>query len=112
MGKNLTTKNYWDCSYVSRSGIKPVSFGGYKNRRTRDIFAKKESLVERSESILEIGGGGSAWIAFLARFYEEKKFASLDFSRKGNKMLQDYVIRNGIEKCGHIGGRLFLKRRW
>lgn len=96
ISKKLTTEEYWNSTYRARFGISPVSVDTYKNYCAKCILKKKTLLVDQSGSILEIGGGGSPWIAFLASAFEAKQFATLDFSSEGNNMLRDYVANNGL----------------
>lgn len=105
--RDLTTKDYWERSYKSRAPINPVSFDSYKDRCARCILAKKAPLIEHSESVLEIGGGGSAWISYLARAYDSKQFSTLDFSREGNDMLREYAAMYGLLNVDVLEGDFF-----
>ena len=107
MNDKLTTDKYWDSTYSSRGKLEPVSLHGYKNRCTRAIFSKKRPIVEGSDSILEIGGGGSAWLAYLATAFPNKRFASLDFSEKGNRLLRDYAEDNNLQNIDVEEGDFF-----
>lgn len=109
MNEKLTNTDYWDATYVGRGALNPVSVGGYKNLCTKAIFDKKKELVTGSQTILEVGGGGSGWIAFLASKYEDKQFSTLDFSREGNDMLMEYAAINRLNNVNVLHGDFFSK---
>ena len=96
MGGKLTTESYWDTTYGSRGKLEPVLVDDYKNHCAKIISSKKLPLIERADSILEVGGGGSAWLAYLAGRFPDKQFYSLDFSDKGNALLRDYATDNNL----------------
>jgi 2-polyprenyl-3-methyl-5-hydroxy-6-metoxy-1,4-benzoquinol methylase len=104
----LTTENYWDSTYGSRRNLRPISLNGYKNYCARIILSKKRPLVDKANSILEIGGGGSSWLAYLAREYPDKRFSSLDFSEKGNELLRSHIAYHGLHNIEVHEGDFFL----
>lgn len=107
VGDKLSTKNYWDSTYGSRGRLKPVSVEGYKNRCTKMILSKKLPLIASANSILEVGGGGSAWLAYLANKYPHKQFTSLDFSETGNALLRAYAADNSLYNLKAVEGDFF-----
>jgi len=107
MAGELTTDNYWDSTYVFRGGVRPVSLDGYKSHCAKLIYSKKRPYVEAASSILEIGGGGSQWLAYLAPEFPSKEFVSLDFSKKGNALLSDYAKANELKNLSVEEGDFF-----
>jgi 2-polyprenyl-3-methyl-5-hydroxy-6-metoxy-1,4-benzoquinol methylase len=97
MVNKLTEKNYWDSNYTSRKEVTPVSLVGYRNYCASKIYEKKEPFLKTSETILEIGGGGSSWLLYLAEKFPEKKFAALDYSEEGCGILRDALVAQGLK---------------
>lgn len=91
MTDKLTGKKYWDSTYAKRSSIPTISLNGYKNYCVNKIYEKKSALIARAENVLEIGGGGSAWLIYLAERFPEKRFSVLDYSHEGCEKLRDSV---------------------
>ncbi len=96
MVNKLTEKNYWDSNYTSRKEVSPVSLVGYRNYCAKKIYEKKEPFLKTAETVLEIGGGGSSWLLYLAEKFPEKKFAALDYSEEGCGILRNAVVAQGL----------------
>jgi len=47
--------------------------------------------------VLEIGGGGSSWLAFLASRFPASNFVGLDYSKEGCDLLKQYADENGLK---------------
>jgi len=96
MKVDLTDKKYWDATYSERSNVSPVSLEGFRNHYVKQIYSKKAGLLTRTDSILEIGGGGSAWILYFAKRFPDKRFAVLDYSDEGCRSIREAVESRGI----------------
>ena len=93
----LTKKTYWDNSYEARGCLVPVQTSGYKHYcyfKNLDVITK---IGLQKKNVLEIGGGGSEWIARLAMEYPESSFTALDYSDAGCKSLEDFSRENGLK---------------
>lgn len=97
MGNKLTSKEYWESTYGERSRLNPIQLSGFKHHCAREIFKIIQRAAKDANSVLEVGGGGSAWLAYLASTYPTRQFASLDYSEEGGQMLRSFMEDNGIE---------------
>lgn len=107
MNSRLTTKAYWESTYEKRSDIIPVEVSGFKNRLNRKILAIKEPYFEGIDSVIEIGGGGSGWLAYLVGAYPSVEFSSLDYSDVGNLRLHTFVEKHGVDNLTIHSGDFF-----
>jgi ubiquinone/menaquinone biosynthesis C-methylase UbiE len=109
MGKleSLTSKNYWDGIYVRRSTLQPANPFGKHSYCTRKIFEIKARIGLEDKRVLEIGGGGSAWLAFLAKKYPSSEFTCLDFSEAGLSSLRVYSLENELQNIKFVCADMF-----
>ena len=99
MVNKLTERNYWDSVYANRDKIPSIILEGYKNHCVREIYRVKERHLSTAQTVLEIGGGGSSWILYLAEKFPDKQFAVLDYSEKGCELLSNNLKARGIANC-------------
>lgn len=98
----LTDEIYWSEGYRKRGAIEPVSVEGDLNRCNRQLFALLEAQGLDRKDVLEIGGGGSAWLGFLAGRFPSSTFTGLDYSEAGCRLLQDHARAHGLTNLLHI----------
>jgi len=96
MKTELTEKEYWDSTYSESSDIPLLNLSGYKQYCLNKIYKKKQPHLSPANKILEIGGGGSAWLIYLAREFPEKNFVSLDYSEMGCRVLKTATEKYNI----------------
>lgn len=94
--EELSEKTYWDDTYKNRPALKPLDFSRANSFWARELLALKEKIGIRGKKILEIGGGGSAWLAFLAKAYPTSHFTCLDYSEAGVHSLSTYAFENNL----------------
>jgi 2-polyprenyl-6-hydroxyphenyl methylase/3-demethylubiquinone-9 3-methyltransferase len=92
----LSARDYWDECYRHRLAVQPVAVTGYRNFCSAKMLGVKEKVQLRDKRILEIGGGGSGWVALLAEQYPESSFVALDYSETGCRLLSDYAKQRGL----------------
>jgi len=112
MAGNLTTKDYWDSTYEARRALEPVELEGARNRCLRRIMHVKRPYIEAARSVLEIGGGGSAWLAYLALQYPHKRFASIDYSERGNQALSQFAEHRAVDNLEVYADDFFNAARY
>lgn len=105
--EQLATKNYWDAIYQTREGLSPVDLDKRHARCFREIYSIKEKLGLDSKRVLEIGGAGSSWLAFLASSVKSSVFTCLDYSEKGVESLKRYAKENDINNLEFIVADMF-----
>lgn len=92
----LTTPDYWESGYVSKSGNAPLDLDGFRNFGDRKVVEKVESLGLENRSVLEIGAGNSAILSHLASKYGARAtFSGLDYSASGCALLRQRAEREG-----------------
>ena len=96
MGR-LTDKTYWDTGYESRPELQPVAVQGFTNFMAAQLANLIESPGLSGNRIMEIGGGGSQWLAYLARKYPQSKFVALDYSRTGCDIIVNYANKHKLD---------------
>ncbi len=97
MTNELTDKSYWDSNYEQRESISPVAVDGAKNLSSAQILRLKQRYAGNFGSVLEIGGGGSAWLAYLALEYPQSHLAAIDYSDHGSQLLSDFARTHALE---------------
>ena len=107
----LTEKTYWDNSYEARGCLEPVQTSGYKNYCYLKILDVISKIGLQKKNVLEIGGGGSGWIARLAIEYPESTFTALDYSDAGCKFLEDFSRENDLKNIKVICDDFFNVRQ-
>jgi 2-polyprenyl-3-methyl-5-hydroxy-6-metoxy-1,4-benzoquinol methylase len=100
--KQLTTKQYWESGYQRRNAITPININGYKNYCDKQIFHILESTDLSGKNILEVGGGGSGWIVFLAHRYPDSMFTVIDYSEEGCSLVDDYARQHNLDNIKTI----------
>ena len=91
MSNKLTEKSYWDATYPEGKVVEPIATRGYRNRCKKKIYEKKEPYLREALDTLEIGGGGSAWLLYLAETYPDTQFVALDYSDSGCTLLREAI---------------------
>ena len=94
--KELTKKDYWENGYERRMGLLPVNLVGFRNLCSLKVYDLKKSIGLHDKNIVEIGGGGSAWLAFLATKYPTSRFSVIDYSEIGCRILSEFAEKNHI----------------
>ena len=107
MKVNLTSEAYWNSNYHKRQRLYPVSLCGFRNYCFRLIYERQLSLINHAETVLELGGGGSSWLACIAKLFPFKNFTCLDFSPEGNQILSDYCQAESLTNIAVIDGDFF-----
>lgn len=98
MGRGqITTKQYWDATYSERSSLRPISLDGWKNYCAKKTYDIKYSLGLQNKKVLEVGGGGSSWLAFLSSEFPTSTFVCLDYSDEGIEILRAYAEEHGLK---------------
>lgn len=93
----LTEESYWSEGYRRRASIVPVSIDGSLNFCNSRILGVLSVAGLEGKRILEIGGGGSSWLAFLASRFPSSSFVGLDYSKEGCDLLKQYADENGLK---------------
>nr|MBV6629023.1 methyltransferase [Oceanococcus sp. HetDA_MAG_MS8] len=107
MNNRLTEKSYWDSVYLGRDGIVPVNLCGVANKCYEEIYSIKKKIGIENKNVLEIGGGGSAWLAYLSRTHPDSTFTCLDYSEQGVAEIQSYANENELRNLFALNGDLF-----
>lgn len=92
----LTSKQYWEAAYRGKAGIRPFCIDGWRNLCLQRIHSIKARVGLEGKSVLEVGGGGSRWLAFLAKRYPDASFACLDYSKAGTDAVAEFRDREGL----------------
>lgn len=103
----LTDREYWESGYRQRSELVPEEFHSFKNYPSRKIMNIKESIGFEGKRVLEIGGGGSSWLVYLAERYQGSKFTALDYSEEGCAKIEDYANKNHLSNLNVLCGDVF-----
>ena len=107
MTHELTSREYWEATYSGIPLVRPIDPSGFRNRAAREIAGKVEPHVARSARVLEIGGGGSRWLAYLSGKYPHIEFSALDYSRHGIDLLNAFLEKEGVGNLSVYEGDLF-----
>ncbi len=107
MHDELTTKSYWDSTYIERSTIVPAEVDSWRNVCTKKIYNLKRKCGLDRGPVLEIGGGASAWLAFLVKKYPNTSFSCLDFSEEGLSSLAAWKGSQGVTNLEIVLGDFF-----
>lgn len=102
MNDRLTEQDYWNSNYAARGTLEPIAVDGAMNLWAARILTAMKPHVERVDSVLEIGGGGSPWLAYLAKAYPAKTFTALDYSPEGAALLTSYAEQHGLDNISVI----------
>lgn len=105
--EQLATKNYWDATYEKREVLFPVDLKKRHARCSREIYSIKEKLGLENKRVLEIGGAGSSWLAFLASSVKSSVFTCLDYSERGVESLKRYARENDIDNLEFVVADMF-----
>lgn len=92
----LTEEAFWSEGYRKRGPIVPVSISGSVNHCDRKLFELLDAQGLSDRRILEVGGGGSSWLAYLASRFRSSEFVGLDYSEAGCQLLKQYSDENGL----------------
>lgn len=92
----LTTQDYWNTTYQQRKQLIPSNVNGWRNTSNREIYRLLCQLNPGGKRILEIGGGGSPWLAFLSKTYPQADFACLDYAADGIETLAVFCKQEKI----------------
>ena len=95
--EQLAGREYWDSTYEVKGYVEPLNVSGYKNYCNRQILEVKEGVGLANKSVLEIGGGGSHWLAYLAEAFPSSNFRALDYSAPGCELITEYAQAHGLE---------------
>lgn len=107
MHHELTTKSYWDSTYKERAGVIPVDVDSWRNGCNKKIYNLKRKCDLDKGPVLEIGGGSSAWLAFLAKKYPNTNFSCLDFSEEGLSSLTAWKNSQRVTNLEIVLGDFF-----
>jgi 2-polyprenyl-3-methyl-5-hydroxy-6-metoxy-1,4-benzoquinol methylase len=106
--RELTSIDYWDQGYKSRSSQGQLSFD-WRNHVNTQILQKIDGIGLHGKSVLEIGAGDSEWLPHLAQKYVDSQFCGLDFSEAGCARLADKVSAlAGQAKVGVYNQDMFV----
>lgn len=102
-----STKEYWNTGYARRGGITPIDLDhplSHCDTLYARLFAK---LGLRGKSVVEIGGGGSAWLARLALDYPDTRFTCFDYAPEGNALIRDFGAAHALGNLAAVQGDMF-----
>lgn len=102
-----TEPSYWNGQYDRRAAVQPVPLSPALSRC--DLFLQKmfARLDLPGKSVVEIGGGGSAWLARLALDNPQTCFTCLDYSPQGCELTREFVAAAGIDNLSVIEADMF-----
>ncbi|MDA0149396.1 class I SAM-dependent methyltransferase [Vibrio sp. LaRot3] len=103
----LSNKDYWDTTYEVREELVPISLDGNYSYCDRQHFKILSQTELDGKKILEVGGGGSKWITFLAEKYPNSQFYALDYSTEGCDKLIKYIDDNNVKNIKVINKDMF-----
>lgn len=92
----LAEKEYWDTGYRDRPDLSPIIVSGYKNFYASEIYQIKKNVGFDRKKILEVGGGGSQWLALLSKQHPSSIFVALDYSEEGCSLIEEYAKNNKL----------------
>lgn len=107
MSNSLTSKKYWEQFYKTRAEVKPINIEGVRGFCANQIFNIKKSIDLESKRVIEIGGGGSPWLAFLAKEIPSASFFCLDYAEEGLASLARFCEYRNIENIDFIKKDMF-----
>lgn len=102
-----TEKTYWDQGYGRKQSVTPVDLSPALNRvdrRFADIF---HNLRLAGKKILEIGGGGSAWLARLTLDHPDASLTCLDYAPQGCSLMHSFVAETGVSNLNIVQADMF-----
>lgn len=94
----LTDKNYWEESYIKRTGeYNSFDKNDWKDLTASQIFKKISNLIKDRKNILEAGGGDGKFISALAKENKDKNFFIIDYSEKGCELAAERAYRENVQ---------------
>lgn len=103
----LTSPKYWDQTYIERKKVSPIELTSWKNLCSKNIFLLKNKIGLEQKTIMEIGGGGSPWLAYLAEKFPSSQFTCLDYSDDGINSLAQYASARELNNIDFIKDDFF-----
>ena len=107
MAHELTSREYWEETYKDGWAVRPINPSGFRNYAIRRIADRIEPYVAQSVRVLEVGGGGSRWLAYFAKKYKDIEFFALDYSERGLRILNLFIENDHVENLYTYEGDLF-----
>jgi SAM-dependent methyltransferase len=102
-----TERDYWDGQYERRTAVRPVPLSPPLSRCDLVLQRIFTRLELRAKSVLEIGGGGSAWLARLAVDNPQTSFTCVDYSPQGCALTRQFVSNAGLNNLRVIEADVF-----
>jgi 2-polyprenyl-3-methyl-5-hydroxy-6-metoxy-1,4-benzoquinol methylase len=96
----LTSPQYWENKYTGAAAL-DIDPRDFRQRPTRVLLEKLESLGLHGKKVLEIGAGGSVLLTHLAARNPGADFHGLDYSEAGCRSLEDLARRRGAAVKTH-----------
>lgn len=107
MTSSLTTDAYWNRFYAGQEGVTPVDVTSWKTLADQDIYALKRRYGADRGRVLELGGGASPWLAYLAPRFPAASYVCLDFAAAGVARLRAWRARQGVNNLEIVQGDFF-----
>lgn len=107
MANHLTTPAYWNRFYTGQDRIVPADPASWKALPERDIFALKCRHGVQTGRVLELGGGASPWLAYLAPRFPDAGYVCLDFAEEGVRRLRTWAAETGVANLEVVQGDFF-----
>ena len=107
MADRLTTQAYWNRYYADQDRIEPVDVRSWKTLPERDLYQIKcRHGVDRGR-VLELGGGASPWLTYLAATFPDASYVGIDFAEEGVRRLRAWSQRHGVANLEVIQADFF-----
>lgn len=103
-----TDQSYWDHGYQQRHPMQPVQDDPVRFRIEHKFLEIFRKLDLDGKDVLEIGGGGSEWLARLAIDNRASRFTCLDYSPDGCMLTREFAESRGLDNVVVEQRDLFL----
>jgi len=103
-----TKPEYWDSGYSTKEAIEPVDLKGWRffiNTQVKQVF--DEAGLENCERIMEVGGGGSQWLARFSLDHPSIRFTCLDYARNGCRLIENFAKENKLANLDAVEADFF-----
>lgn len=102
-----TEREYWDQGYERAGSIVPVPLKPAINWTDKLMYDLLSRFNLPGKQVLEVGGGGSAWLARLALEFPTAQFTALDYSPSGCDLVRRFAKERSLRNLAALEGDMF-----
>ncbi|MDD3518247.1 MAG: class I SAM-dependent methyltransferase [Chromatiales bacterium] len=100
--ERLTDRQTWNEVYRTRESVcVPFVEGHWREYASTQALQHLQALGLAGRRVLEVGGGDSTFLTFLARKYPDARFSALDYSSEGCERLRARAGRESVSVAVH-----------